>query len=81
MEICMRGVCVQLGSLQGMKAQEFTFGACPLEVLEGPLIYHQFLSYPYNKPQHVVCPRNKPIKMGILTISPFGYFVTKPPLT
>ena len=31
---------------------------------------------------HVVYSRNKPIKTtGILTISPFGYFVTKPPLT
>ena len=42
-------VCNYISSEQS-KHKKYTFGACPLEVLRGPLIFHQFLSYPYNKP-------------------------------
>ena len=54
-------VCNYISSKQ-IKHLKYTFGACPLEVLEGPLIINlNHLDYPYIKPQYVVCPRNKPI--------------------
>ena len=62
----MHELCVcATRSLQSKKALEYTFGASSLEVLSGhwlcktPTI--KYLSYPYIKPQYMVCPQNKPI--------------------
>ena len=50
--------------------------------LKGLQIVNQLLSYPYKDPHiwfdHEISQLET---TGILTISPFGYFVTKPPLT
>ena len=44
-------VCDYISSKQS-KHKKYTFGACPLEVLEGPLIINiNHLDYPYIKPQ------------------------------
>ena len=64
------------------KAQEiYLWRACHLEALRALSLILKHLKLPLQaKPQHMICLRNKPIKMRILTISPFGYFVTKPPI-
>jgi hypothetical protein len=77
--------CVLLILFKGNQAQEIIPLAClSLEVMEGPSIFKlKHLYYPYiqNPNMWFVHEISQSHKTGILTISPFGYFVTKPPLT
>ena len=81
----MLSVCVLLILFKENQAQEIIPLAClSLEVMEGPLIFNiDHLYYPYiqNPNMWFVHEISQSHKTGILTISPFGYFVTKSPLT
>ena len=81
----MLSECVLLILFKESQAQEIIPLAClSLEVMEGSSIFKlKLLDYPYIKNPNMwfVHEISQSLKTGILTISPFGYFVTKPPLT